>query len=353
MILDLLISDGFEPKKSATTNGGEYSTPCPACGGRDRFRSWPEKDRYWCRQCGKSGDSIQYLRDFHGLSFRQAAEQVEKSSFSSGQRKSIHARQKGKPEAAPDLWISKAERLVDYAHHSLLDSPVIMDWLKTHRGLSAETVKRNRIGWLDRNHFCERRSWGLPTVIGKNGQPKKLFVPSGLIIPSFEQNKIIRIRIRRNDPGDFGRYYVLPGSNMAPMILGELKPWPNADPAIIVESELDAMLMFQEIKSRYVIIALGSATVKPDDELASQLKAALYVIVSLDADEAGNKATQWWLQNFKNAAWFPMPAEFGKDPTEARLSGLDLGVWLQAAAIEIGMMNREPVTRWSETGEQP
>jgi DNA primase len=59
-------------------NGGEYAGPCPGCGGRDRFRVWPEQDRYWCRRCGKQGDTIQYLRDFRGLTFREAARLVGK-----------------------------------------------------------------------------------------------------------------------------------------------------------------------------------------------------------------------------------------------------------------------------------
>ena len=63
-------------KKASGTNGGEWQGPCPACGGDDRFHVWPEqnegKGAYWCRGCGKTGDNIQYLRDFCGLSFRDA-----------------------------------------------------------------------------------------------------------------------------------------------------------------------------------------------------------------------------------------------------------------------------------------
>jgi DNA primase len=62
----------------ADTRGGEYAGPCPWCGGRDRFRVWPEADKpgYWCRQCGKHGDAIQYLRDRHGLSYPEACERL-------------------------------------------------------------------------------------------------------------------------------------------------------------------------------------------------------------------------------------------------------------------------------------
>ena len=73
-----LIEQETTLKKVAGTRGGEYAGPCPWCGGTDRFHVWPDADRpgYWCRQCGKHGDAIQYLRDRHGLSYRQACERL-------------------------------------------------------------------------------------------------------------------------------------------------------------------------------------------------------------------------------------------------------------------------------------
>lgn len=58
--------------------GKELFGPCPRCGGTDRFRVWPQSNRYWCRQCGIRGDTIQFLRDVRGLSFQAAAVQVGK-----------------------------------------------------------------------------------------------------------------------------------------------------------------------------------------------------------------------------------------------------------------------------------
>ena len=39
-LLDLVQADGLAPKKVASTNGGEYHSPCPGCGGKDRFIIW-------------------------------------------------------------------------------------------------------------------------------------------------------------------------------------------------------------------------------------------------------------------------------------------------------------------------
>ena len=58
----------------ASTRGGEYAGPCPACGGTDRFRVWPydTKPRYWCRRCGRHGDTADALQEFDGLNKRDA-----------------------------------------------------------------------------------------------------------------------------------------------------------------------------------------------------------------------------------------------------------------------------------------
>ncbi len=34
----------------------EYCSPCPRCGGDDRFRFWPGEGRFWCRGCNWRGD---------------------------------------------------------------------------------------------------------------------------------------------------------------------------------------------------------------------------------------------------------------------------------------------------------
>jgi CHC2 zinc finger len=72
-LLDLVERD-TTLRRVAATHGGEYAGSCPGCGGRDRFRVWPHRGRWWCRGCNRRGDAIQFLRDFHGYSFRAAKE---------------------------------------------------------------------------------------------------------------------------------------------------------------------------------------------------------------------------------------------------------------------------------------
>ena len=72
-ILELIQNDGIYPAKVSSTNGGEYASSCPGCGGHDRFRSWPNTGRWWCRQCDLRGDEIEYLKRFRGMTFKEAS----------------------------------------------------------------------------------------------------------------------------------------------------------------------------------------------------------------------------------------------------------------------------------------
>lgn len=52
--------------------------PCPACGGKDRFR-WDNKEgkgTFYCSQCG-AGDGFELLKRLKGWDFKRAAEEVE------------------------------------------------------------------------------------------------------------------------------------------------------------------------------------------------------------------------------------------------------------------------------------
>jgi len=64
-------------RRVASTDGGEWAGPCPRCGGRDRFRVWPNhpsgRGRWFCRQCHeKRGDAIDYRRWLHHETYPEA-----------------------------------------------------------------------------------------------------------------------------------------------------------------------------------------------------------------------------------------------------------------------------------------
>src|SRR5439155_6306936 len=83
ILLDLAHAVGLSPKKTSYTHGGEYHSPCPRCGGKDRFYIQPQRQQkncvgyYACRQCGIKGDTIQFAMDFFGLNFVDAVARVD------------------------------------------------------------------------------------------------------------------------------------------------------------------------------------------------------------------------------------------------------------------------------------
>lgn len=153
-------------KKVSGTNGGEWQGPCPACGGDDRFHVWPEQNEgsgaYWCRGCGKTGDNIQYLRDFCGMSFRDACAELRidipagRDYWKTPQGLNYLTNpppQRTKPEFQPvshsspaDLWQEKAEKFVTWAEVALAANREALAWLAA-RGISRETAINYRLGW--------------------------------------------------------------------------------------------------------------------------------------------------------------------------------------------------------------
>jgi DNA primase len=333
-ILDLLQNDGISTKRVANTHGGEFAGPCPFCGGNDRFRIWPEEGdtgKWWCRRCEKSGDGIQYLRETKGLSYFEACHQLGQaprhSSSLSWNRKQTQRQWVPKTVVDPTVkWQNKASQLIKNASNFLWSEAGkdAMQWLKTERGLSDFTIFSFHLGWNMLDFWNDREGWGLPMEIKKNGQPKKLWLAKGLTIPYGSQGKILKVKIRRPDPDADPRYYIMPGSSSTSMIIGQ-----NKKAFIIVESELDGLLIFQEAGDLIGVIVLGSAQAKPDTEICETLEQTETILISLDSDEAGAKpAWQWWRSRFKLAKRWP-PIQ-GKDPCEMWKQGINIRSWVEA-----------------------
>jgi len=77
-------------------------------------------------------------------------------------------------------------------------------------------------------------------------------------------------------------------------------------------------------------VAMGSAQAKPDRSIHNALTNMEMILVCLDSDDAGAKASwKFWLVTYgmKAKRW---PVIKGKDPSEARQNGLDLRDWIIA-----------------------
>ena len=368
MILDLLKSRGLSPQKKASTHGGEYASPCPACGGHDRFLSWPdqgERGTWYCRHCGQGGDAIEFLRVFDGLSFAEACQRL-------GIKREYHRKPLTLPKAsAPEpfapkehalpspLWQEKAGKLLDFAHNELLADKDQLAKLAA-RGLPRPAVERFRLGFLPGEqvkktgqtgdcYYRGRASWGLPEEKNGKGEAKKLWIPRGLVIPAIGQSgevgarravPLLRLRVRRLDIDRQRfqwemKFVVVPGSFMGPLCL---IPSGGAKAFVVVESELDAMACLWAAEQAGLpvgALAVGTNRGKPDAAAHALLAKSAAILVALDYDapdkngnRPGAQGFAWWREQYRQAERWPVIV--GKDVGEAVAQGMDIADWLRA-----------------------
>lgn len=238
---------------------------------------------------------------------------------------------KAEPQAPPEAWQEKASFFAMQSTARLWESAgdKLRQWLHTEKGLSDATIKTACLGMNPADIFEPRATWGLSGELNDKGNPKKQWLPAGLVIPFLHGNQVQRLRIRRDNLGDGSRYIIASGSSSAPMTWHK-----DQGAAVIVESELDGLLLSQEAGDLCAVVAMGTATAKPDRETHGLLKLMPVILISLDSDEAGAKAAWdfWPKQYGRNVKRWPCLS--GKDPSEARLNGLNLRDWVIAGCYE-------------------
>ena len=318
-------------KKVAGTSGGEYAGPCPKCGGNDRFRVWPNHSsgakggRFLCRQCGAQGDGIEFLKWHNGMAYQEAAEAI-----TGNPQKTLcrfqNTENKGKSEWKPEIISLPCEKWSKTAG-AFIESCEPAGQAGLDRGLTAETCAALKIVWNPKDRFGDRTAWGLEPETKPNGKPRKMWFPRGLIIPNIRDGLVIGLKIRRADwkPDDsFSKYAAVTGSAKACYLPSQ----PSNLPLFVVESELDAALLYQEALEIAQICALTTAKAKPDPKVMNAIKRTEKVLVALDNDSAGIESWKWWRDHIPGAMRFQVPD--GKDLGEFFLAGGNLKAWSMA-----------------------
>jgi len=341
-LLNLAKELGLTPKKVAASGGGEYHSSCPRCGGRDRFIIQPNyvmkncTGRYICRQCEIKGDTIQFCRDIMKLQWEQA---LAKSHASIPQRTIIHFEKPVTKQIKPPpiKWQEKAKIFVDWASRQIVKKPDILDWLE-QRGISREAVKDYQIGYSQnpkskngefRRPFSE---FALPNVLGQNGQPKQIWIPKGIIIPTIEPSgTIVRLKIRRDNwkaADDIPKYVAVSGSMQGMSLIGDR----SSRVMVIVESELDAYALHHKVNDLAFVVAVGSNNKNPDNFTDHLAKVKHFLLICHDNDEGGSTMLDKWRGLYPHSKAHPTP--IGKDVGEAIQRGIDLRKWLLSCLPE-------------------
>jgi len=338
-VIDLLGELGVLPKKVSSTKGGEYHSSCPdqSCHGKDRFCIWPKEGpdgRYWCRKCLRSGDAIQFCRDFMGMDFKTACGKMGKGLSNPRPRNLVSLRPKFIPrtiDQPSDQWCQRASAFVSESHRYLLMHPHLLNEEKD-RGLTLQSIEKFQLGWNPADIFEPRQSWALSDVSEATGA-RVLCLPQGIVLPSFRDGSPIRLKIRRHNwkPDDeYPKYHIIVGGMTCPTVYGD-----TSKPVVIVEAELDAMLIQQVAADVCCCIALGGVSIRPDIVVDRMIRQSPCILFALDCDDAGKKAYTFWQSTYKDLRPWLIPR--GKSPGDAYLLGVDLRRWIEAG-IRRGML---------------
>lgn len=321
-ILDILSELGIEAEYKASTNGGEYCSPCPFCkDGMDRFLLWPKRDnksggfkggRYACRVCGVYGDAIGLLMKLQGLSYREAC---AKLNVQPQPRLTGTSRKEPKFIAAqlpPDQWQDKAIAFTEWAHMQLMTAPDTLAQLMAERGFTMQAIRAFKLGYCPDDMRRPRDQWGLPSQQDKDGNNKQLWLPAGITIPAFgEDGRVVKIKVRRvkyeQEIADYEtqvtagqtpnwrpqKYVIVSGSMEAPSVYGDI----SLPCALIMESELDALIAQQIMGDHCFAIGTGGSS-KPLDAGTYELLRRKYLVALPDYDQGGLTFWRRWHEIF-------------------------------------------------------
>lgn len=317
------------------TSGRKLGIHCPWHKEETPGACWydPELDRAVCYGCQHHGDLVDIYAARVGLpegsleAIKGFFEKYAPEHKGSGKRggdaerprtpRVFQARESIAPEASwqdgATKWVERCAGQLTAAHHERLAV-----W-----GITPATARAYKIGWNDKDVFPRYTAWGLPYDENKNGRERCIHLPAGFVFPVFGADGALqRCKVRLEHPGpDEPKYKAVVGGGTGYAIFGDrqkCRTW------IIVETERDAMLLWQEL-TPYSIGAMGtgSASMHPDSEAHALLQAADCILCALDTDAAGGRAA-WrfdperfgWDVTYPQAIRWPVPACFGKDPAD-------------------------------------
>lgn len=371
-------------------HGGTYKRACHlknGCAGLgdDRLQLYPcrpaydsslsEEDNkaldagpcYWCSQCHRSGNILQFIADSEGLdwdnpkgqaSILQIAGITNPKKWNGGtyKHRSMPAREKSRVTPPSEQW-SKAARDFCISRRNWLwsDEPKALEvrqWLTSERGLTEKSISRAGLGYNPDYVKLNPEEWGLEKA------EKDYWVPDGLVIPWLMDQAVwyVQIRVsnqtlekhrqrwakRGKEGSEPARYLPIKGGQIGLYNANKIQP---GTPLILVESVLDALVGQQETGSDAVWCASGTTGGAHDMLWQSLIRQTSPVILGYDFDgnRAGDNAFfKFWQKQGNITRWQP----WNHDISDMKKAGLDVALWA-SIGINLARSQQTPTAQES------
>lgn len=315
-----LIERDTKLKREASTKGGEWAGPCPLCGGKDRFRVWPNhpdgRGQWWCRKCGQGGDAIAYVRSRDGVGYREACELLG-VDLDGGEGKKFPKKGAREERREPVKRALDPPTEAEGPGYDLEAALILVETCQ--KALWSDEGSRAR-AYLAGRGLQEKtiRGWGL----GFNPEEREisgLWTARGIVIPCWVGYIPWGIKVRRatGEP----KYIHVKGSK--PALFG-LDMLTSKQTAVVCEGELDAILLWQEAGDLVDVVAIGSKTASPAVPFLGRLIGASRWLLALDLD-ADKEAEKWGEWSARVQRVKPLQ---GNDITDFYKAGGDLRRWV-------------------------
>ncbi len=282
--------------------GGDLVGLCPFHEDKNPSLHVTPAKRLWrCVACHATGNAIQFVQKFDGVSFRHACELLKSGKLSALSGPSAGAPLKkstvpklDSPLAADADDQAALRQVLDYYHARLKENPAALAYL-AKRGLTAEAIATFRVGFVDRTLGLR-----LPQANRKEGAAIRArlarlgvlrdtgheHLRGRVVFPVVAENGEIGTVYGRaiDDGGKHDRHLFLPGPQR-----GIFNPAALRSPEVILTEGIIDALTFWSAGFRHVTTSY-SAKALPEELLDALLAARVrLVFIAFDHDEAGDK----------------------------------------------------------------
>jgi DNA primase len=256
---------------------------------------------FHCFGCGKTGDAIQWLMDYHNLAFHDACARLDHTHLPAPSQPTT--RDTPHPGQPPDAaWQQAIRNIVDLAQTTLWSpqGATARDYLM-QRGLRPNTIQNAALGYISGTHSRLIHSHT---------------IYPGILIPWIAAGALWAVKIRR-----FHRQpkYIQIAGGSSHGLYGADSIDPH-QPTLIVEGEFDTLIGQQLVGDCINVVTPGSASSHLAPRWLRLIQPTPRVVICMDRDAAGQKAHQRLTASLPHARVIPIPAGNAKDLTDLYLA---------------------------------
>ena len=286
--------------------GANYKACCPFHDEKTpSFNVRPDKGFYHCFGCGAHGDAISFVREFEGLGFTEAVEELAKRAGLE-----VPYDRAAKQEMQQARTLTDALEFANRFYHSALTSQqggYARDYLK-QRGLDESIIQQYQIGFAPGTgtalYDAAPKDLKAPlietrTVSDQYGRPRDLFRNRVMFPIRNTRGKTIAFG-GRTLGDDKAKYINSPESDVfhkSREIYGLFEARQairQLDKLLVVEGYMDVIALAQH-GIHYAVATLGTAT--NQDSLTALLRHVRHIVFCFDGDQAGFRAADRAMEN--------------------------------------------------------